>query len=167
MPFLSTLYRGYVEDENSGIILAEDQGKLIGFLAYSNNYPQFFKNLIKYHLFQFALYSLIAAIRHPSFAKQLLRAFKKSGSVVKNEQYVELASICVEPAVDGKGVGSALMDALKDMVDFEKYEYINLETDAVDNEKANHFYLKNGFVLAGQYTTAEGRLMNEYRCYSK
>ena len=165
--FLSTLYKGYVEDENSGILLADEQGGLIGFLAYSNNYPQFYKNLIRYHLPKFAACAALAAIRHPSFIKRLLRAFKKSGSVVKQEQYVELASICVEPTAEGKGVGSALIDALKRIVDFEKYAYINLETDAVDNERANRFYARNGFALAGQYTTAEGRVMNEYRYYAR
>ena len=163
--FLSTLYRGYVEDENSGIFLAEEQGRLVGFLAYSNNYPQFYKNLIKYHLPKFAACAALAAIRHPSFIKRLLRAFKKSDSVVKQEQYVELASICVEPTAEGKGVGSALIDALKRIVDFEKYAYINLETDAADNERTNRFYVNNGFVLERQYITAEGRKMNEYRFY--
>ena len=44
-------------------------------------------------------------------------------------------------------------------------EYIKLETDADGNEKANHFYQKNGFVLHHIYETPEKRKMNEYRFY--
>lgn len=163
VPFLRTLYTGYLEDPDSGIIVAEENDLLIGFIAYSKDYPRFYKGLIKNHLLKFALCSVGAAIRHPSFIKRILGAFKKSESVVKNERYVELASICVDPKIESKGVGSSLIDFLKDIVDFKTYAYINLETDADENERANNFYLKNGFKLERVFTTAESRRMNEYR----
>lgn len=163
VPFLRTLYSGYMEDKDSGIIAAEEEGKLVGFIAYSNDYPRFYKGLIKHHLIKFAFCSIGAAIRHPSFIKRLLGAFKKSESVVKTESYVELASICVDPVIESKGVGSALIDYLKGIVDFNKYAYINLETDANGNDGVNRFYVKNGFKLEREFSTAEGRRMNEYR----
>ena len=163
LPLLRTLYYGYLEDEESGIIVAENEGSLLGFIAYSNDYPRFYRGLIKKHLIRFGFCSLGAAIRHPSFIKRLLGAFKKSESVVKSDKYVELASICVDPNTEGKGIGSSLITYLKSIVDFKIYPYINLETDAVDNEKANRFYVKNGFSLERQFVTAEGRKMNEYR----
>ena len=49
------------------------------------------------------------------------------------------------------------------VIDFSKYSYITLETDAVDNEAANKFYQKNEFVLARTFETRQGRKMNEYR----
>nr|WP_288723124.1 GNAT family N-acetyltransferase [uncultured Sellimonas sp.] len=167
LPFLKTLYRGYMEDENSGIIVAEINGKLAGFIAYSNEYSQFYKGLLKRHLIRFAFCSLLAVIRHPSFCKRLLGAFKKSDDVKKEEAYVELASICVNPKAGGKGVGSRLIDKLKEITDFTIYEYINLETDACDNDVVNKFYIKNRFQLARSYVTAEGRKMNEYRYYGE
>lgn len=160
--FLITLYKGYLDDGKSGIIVAEEDEKLKGFLAYSNDYPNFYKGLIKRKIIQFAWCSLLATIRHPSFAKRLLDAFKKSDSVVKKEKYVQLASICTDPAAEGHGIGTSLIDALISKVDFSTYAYINLETDAEGNDRVNSFYQKNGFVLAGQYTTPEGRKMNEY-----
>ena len=163
MPFLRTLYMGYLEDKDSGIIVAEEEGRLVGFIAYSNDYPRFYKGLIKNHLPKFAVCSAGAAIRHPSFIKRILGAFKKSESVVKTERYVELASICVDPGIESKGLGSQLIDYLKSIVDFNKYAYINLETDAACNEGVNRFYGKNGFKLKRQFVTAEGRRMNEYR----
>lgn len=163
VPFLRTLYTGYMEDKDSGIIVAEEGGKLVGFIAYSNDYPRFYKGLIKNHLIKFAFCSVGAAIRHPSFIKRLLGAFKKSESVVKEEKYVELASICVDPEIESKGVGSALIDYLKGIVDFNIYDYINLETDADGNDGVNRFYKINGFNLEREFITAEGRRMNEYR----
>lgn len=163
IPFLRTLYSGYLEDRDSGIIVAEEDDRLVGFIAYSNDYPRFYKGLMKNHLLKFALCSVCAAIRHPSFIKRLLGAFKKSESVVKKERYVELASICVDPGIESRGVGTKLIDCFKGMVDFKTYAYINLETDAEANEKANRFYVKNGFVLEREFVTAEGRRMNEYR----
>lgn len=167
VPFLKTLYTGYLEDDDSGIIVAKEDGRLIGFVAYSNDYPRFYKGLVKHHIVKFAFCSLGAAIRHPSFIKRLLGAFKKSDSVVKEEKYVELASICVDPAIESRGVGSKMIDYLKDLVDFRRYAYINLETDADGNDGVNKFYVKNGFELEREYTTPEGRRMNEYRYYEK
>ncbi|MBR4761203.1 MAG: GNAT family N-acetyltransferase [Clostridia bacterium] len=162
VPFLKTLYLGFFEDDESGIFIAEEDGELKGFLAYSMNYPRFFKQLIKKHVVRFAFCSLKAAVLHPSFIKRILGAFGKSDSVVKEERYVELASICVDPECGDRGIGTALIDRLKSFVDFNEYSYISLETDAENNEAANRFYQKNGFVLSRSYKTKEGRLMNEY-----
>ena len=112
IPFLRTLYFCYTEDSESGIIVAEDSGQIKGFIAYSKDYPRFYNQLIKKHLFRFAFCSLGAAIRHPSFIKRLLRAFNKSHEVKKEEAYIELASICVDPKEEGKGIGTRLIDKL-------------------------------------------------------
>lgn len=160
--FLKTLYLGYLEDQDSGIIVAEENGKIEGFIAYSNDYPMFYKNLIRKKLIQFAWCSFLAAIRHPSFAKRLFSAFTKSDSVEKTEKYVELASICTDPVLEGQGIGTALIEYLISKVDFNEFAFINLETDADENDRANRFYQKNGFTLARQYITPEGRKMNEY-----
>lgn len=163
IPFLKTLYKGYLEDKESGIIIAESKGRILGFIAYSNNYSEFYRGLIKHSIMQFAMCAFFASLRHPSFIKRLLGAFKKSDSVARKEKYVELASICVNPGIKGHGLGTKLIDALKSRVDFSYYEYINLETDAENNEYAIRFYEKNGFERAREYTTNEGRRMIEYR----
>lgn len=162
IPFLVTLYRGYIEDEHSGIIVAEENDALVGFIAYSKDYSGFYKGLIDKHLIRFAFCSIGAAFWHPSFIKRLLSAFKKGDLVKKEDNYVELASICVEPIMKHKGVGAALLNYLKSIVNYDEYSYINLETDAENNDSVNEFYKKNGFILSRQYTTKWGRKMNEY-----
>lgn len=158
---------GYLEDSYSGLLIAEDEKKrLLGFIAYSNDYSRFYKKLLKSHIIQFAVCSIVVVIKHPSFIKRLVGAFKKSSEVRREEKYVELASIGVDPELEGKGIGSHLIDKLKEITDFSKYAYISLETDAEKNEWANKFYIKNGFVLNRKFITAQGRKMNEYH-YSK
>ncbi len=169
--FLKQLYTGFMNHPSSGLIVAIEDDKIEGFLAYSDDLSSFYKYLIKRRLIPFAWYAGCAFLKNPKIMFRLLRAFTYSGEAKRTEKYIELSSIGVLPETEGTGIGSGLITALKrkasalneDQV--EKYKYIKLETDAVDNEGANHFYQKNGFVLNNTYETPEGRKMNEYRYY--
>ena len=162
--FLRQLYRSYCEHEPSGLLGAFDEReKLVGFLAYSSQLSGLYKYMIKKRLIPFAWYAFGAFLRKPKVFMRLVRAFLKPGESRREEAYVELASIGVDPIAKGKGVGSLLINELKQRVDFAQFSYINLETDAADNEAANRFYQKNGFVLYRSFQTHEGRQMNEYR----
>ena len=160
--FLKNLYIGYLEDKNSGILIAVEKNKVIGFLAYSNDYSNFYKNLLKKKIVKFGFYSLISLLKHPIYFNRIIGAFGKSEEVKKSDKYVELASIGVESSFEGKGVGTQLINQLKKITDFNKYKYISLETDAKNNEKVNSFYKSNNFKLFYTYKTKQGRLMNEY-----
>ncbi len=161
--FLNLMYRSYAAYKDSGILVAFEEEKPVGFLVYSGNLSGLYKYMIKKRLIPFAWYSLGAFFRKPTVFMRLVRAFLKPGESKREEKYVELASIGVAPNVKSKGVGSQLIDALKAKVNFNEYEYITLETDAVNNEGANHFYQKNGFVIEREFETNEGRKMYEYR----
>ena len=160
--FLKQLYKGFMEHDQSNIIIVVENEKVLGFLAYSENMSSLYKYLIKHKLFQFAWYSFIAFLKKPSILLRLLGAFNKSEEVSRNEEYIELSSIGVLPEFKGKGVGSIMIGKLKKEVNFNKCSYISLETDADNNEYANRFYQKNGFFLARTYKTKQGRKMNEY-----
>lgn len=161
--FLRQMYQSYCDHDESGLLVAEEDGKALGFLAFSSNFSGLYKFMIKTRLIQFGWYSVGAFFRRPSAFMHIISAFLKPGEAKREEKYVELSSIGVDPNVKSKGIGSKLIDALKDNVDFDKYTYINLETDAVDNEGAIHFYEKNGFVRERMFETDEGRKMYEYR----
>lgn len=164
--FLKQLYKGFVEYNGSGLIVAvNEDDKIIGFLAYSDDLSGFYKYLIKKQLIPFAWYAGLGFLRNPRILFRLLRAFTYSGEAKREENYIELSSIGVLPEAEGNGIGSKLINALKINFDYDKYNYIKLETDAENNEAANHFYQKNGFVLDHMYETREGRKMNEYRWY--
>lgn len=161
--FLKLMYQSYVEYNNSGILVAFEDEKPVGFLAYSGDLSGLYKYMIKKRLIPFAWYSIGAFFRKPTVFMRLVRAFLKPSEAKRGEKYVELASIGVDPNVKSKGIGSQLIDALKSMIDFDDYAYIALETDAVNNDGANRFYQKNGFVRVREFETNEGRKMFEYR----
>ncbi len=165
--FLNLMYCSYAEYKDSGILVAFEEEKPVGFLAYSGDLSGLYKYMIKKRLIPFGWYSLGAFFRKPAVFMRLVRAFLKPGETKREEKYVELASIGVDPNVKSKGVGSQLIDALKAQVDFDEYAYITLETDAINNEGANHFYQKNGFVIEREFETNEGRKMFEYRYQGK
>lgn len=163
--FLKTLYKGFMTHPQSGIIVAMEEDTLVGFCAYSENLSGFYKYLIKRKVIQFAWYAAGAFFRKPKVLFRLLRAFTYSSESKREESYVELSSIGVNPEVKNKGVGSKLIQKLCEITDDSKFDYIKLETDRDNNDGANHFYQKNGFVLDHSYETPEGRGMNEYRYY--
>ena len=161
--FLNQMYRSYCDHDESELLVAEDDGKAVGFLAYSGNFSGLYKFMIKTRLVPFGWYSVGAFFRRPSAFMHIIKAFLKPSEVKRDEKYVELSSIGVDPTIKSKGVGSLLIDELKKIVDFNKFAYITLETDAVNNDGAIHFYEKNGFVRERMYETDEGRKMYEYR----
>jgi len=161
--FLKLMYRSYAEYKDSGIFAAFEGEKPIGFLAYSGDLSGLYQYMIRKRLIPFAWYSLGAFFRRPAVFMRLARAFLKPGEVKRQEKYIELASIGIDPDEKSKGIGSQLIDVLKANVDLNEYAYITLETDAVNNDGANHFYKKNGFVIEREFETREGRKMFEYR----
>lgn len=163
--FLKQLYKGFLEEENSGLIVAFDENKkVLGFLAYSSDLSGFYKYLIKKHLISFGWYAMFGFLRNPKIFFRLIRALTYSREAKREEKYIELSSIGVLPINENGGVGTKMIDYLKNL-SFKGYQYIKLETDAIDNERVNNFYKKNKFILDHSYSTPEGRIMNEYRFY--
>lgn len=161
--FLKQMYLSYCEYSKAGILVAiDDKNRVQGFLAYSSDFSGLYKYMIKTKIVLFAWYSVGAFFRKPSSFMHIIKAFVKPSEAKRNEEYVELASIGVDPRSKSKGIGSKLIDELKKQVDFEKYAYITLETDAIDNDAAINFYEKNGFIRKRQYKTSEDRVMFEY-----
>jgi len=165
--FLRQLYKGFITHNESDIIGAFDGDKLIGFVAYSKNISGFYKYLIRKSIFPFAWYSFLAFLKKPGIMFRLLRAFTYSKESKREESYIELSSIGVLPEAKGTGVGTTLIYELKKELRDCEHQYIKLETDRLNNDSVNAFYLKNGFILDHSYVTPEGREMNEYRYYLK
>ncbi|WP_462433118.1 GNAT family N-acetyltransferase [Phascolarctobacterium succinatutens] len=161
--FLKQMYRSYCEHQQSKLLMAEENGEILGFVAYSSDFSGLYKFMIKNRLPYFAWYSIGAFFRRPSAFLHIISAFLKPGEAKREESYVELSSIGVSPKYKSKGVGSLLISELKKRVDFNKFAYITLETDAVNNEPAIQFYQKNAFVKQRLYKTSEGREMLEFR----
>ena len=55
--FLNQMYRSYCDYNESGLLVAEDNGKALGFLAYSTNFSGLYKFMIKTRIIKFGWYS--------------------------------------------------------------------------------------------------------------
>lgn len=163
--FLFQMYRSYCDHEKSTLLVAEEEGSVVGFLAYSSDFSGLYKHMLKKRLFKFAFYSIGAFFRKPSVFFHIIRAFLKPGEAKREESYVEISSIGVNPSVKNRGIGTKLIKKVKDQVDFENFAYISLETDAMNNDTVITFYIKNGFEKHRLYETNEGRKMFELRYY--
>ena len=161
--FLNQMYRSYCDHRDSGLFVAEENGKTVGFLAYSMDFSNLYKYMIKTRLIPFGIYSVGALFRRPGAFLHIIRAFLKPSEAKRKEKYVELSSIGVKPFSKNEGIGSLLIEKLKSLVNFDEFAYITLETDAENNDVAIHFYEKNCFVCERTYVTEEGRKMLEYR----
>lgn len=161
--FLRQLYRSFIEHDSSELLVAvEDDGRAVGFLAYSWDTQGLFRFMLRRHLLSFMWYSFLSFLRRPSIFAKMFGALGMPSKSVRSENYVKIFSIAVDPDYQHQNIGTLLMQDLKNRVDFSKYTYITLETDADDNDYANSFYQKNGLVLSSRYITPEGRRMNKY-----
>ena len=160
--FLRYLYRSVCEYEDGTLLTAVDGDRIIGFIAFGKNISELYKHMIKKHLFPFMWHSFLAFLRKPSICGKLFRALRMPKRTKRDNNTVKVSSISVDPDYREQGVGSMLLDAMKERVDFDTIDYVTLETDKIDNDPANAFYIKNGFKLSYVFETPEGRIMNVY-----
>lgn len=161
--FLKSMYKGFLTHKGSHVIGAFDfDGNMTGFIAYSENISDFYHYLIRRHCPALAYHSFVAFLKKPGIFFRILRAFRRPNEAKRNEPYIAISSLCVLPEKEGCGIGSRLLDACLKSVDFSRFSYVKLETDAEENHAVNTFYQKNGFALFSTYTTPENRKMNEY-----
>jgi ribosomal protein S18 acetylase RimI-like enzyme len=101
------------------------------------------------------LFSRPGALLH--FAKNLTKG--PDSAISDSAQYGELLSIAVDPTIQGKGVGKALLTAIEEIL-LKRGQYENsLTTDAVANDKTISFYRKNGYEVFYQFTAYPNRCM--------
>jgi len=161
-PFLNLFYGATLADPSGVAYVARDESKISGFVCGTTEPDGFYKRLLKNHLLGFFWASLQGFLRKPSILPRLLRAFSMPGQPLPAENCATLMSIAVDPDCQGQGVGKLLVSAFLDEVKARGSQYVNLTTDAADNEGTNHFYQSIGFELFRSYSTPEGRAMNEY-----
>ena len=165
--FLRTLYTSFCEHNKSVLMVAFDDERPRAFMAYSWDTSGVYAYMLKHHLVSFMWNSFIAVLKKPSTILKFFRAVNMPKESERDENYVKIFSLGVDPDCWGKGYGAMLLDELKHLVDHSEFEYITLETDADNNEAANKFYQKNGMRLSSVFTTPEGRRMNKYHYRKK
>lgn len=161
--FLKGYYAMILRCPSGVLLLAEDETKIIrGFAAGFRNPAQFYAMLQrdKHMLVVRAAWGVLC---RPWLVGRLWRMRRQDPRLtgkVGDESAFELSSIAVDPSHEGKGIGTLLVretiSRAREMGATEVYVY----TDAYNNDRANAFYSKLGFVRAEVITSTNHRKLN-------
>jgi ribosomal protein S18 acetylase RimI-like enzyme len=160
--FLIELYLSILKDTSGISFVSTNNNAIFGFVVGSIEPNGLYRRLLNKSWFRFCLASLLAFIRRPFIFWRLIRAFSMPSQKLTKLSCATLMSIAVDPNCQGYGVGRLLTHSFLKEAGRRGCEYVNLTTDAVNNDSTNQFYHSLGFELFRQYTTQEGRDMNEF-----
>lgn len=160
VPFVTALYEVIAEDKNSFGFVAVEDGKALGFAAFSIHLSALYKQvaLKKGLRFAFVLAGKMLSLR---VIKKVCDNLLYPSKMKKMElPDAELLSIVVAPEGRGKGIANRLVTAGFDECRRRGIEKVKVLV-ATDNEAANKLYQKCGFVKACQIDS-HGVLSNIY-----
>jgi ribosomal protein S18 acetylase RimI-like enzyme len=161
--FLATFYkRTLALPESIGYVVVDDSNRLIGFVIGVTSQTGLYRKLLSEHWLDFALASLLPALRRPIIVPRLLRALRKPQEAAENVADCVLMSIAVLPEMQGAHWGLQLVNQFLAEAQNRGVAAVSLTTDRNNNEQVNAFYQRLGFTLARSFVTVEGRSMNEY-----
>ncbi|MEA2338598.1 MAG: hypothetical protein QOE82_2605 [Thermoanaerobaculia bacterium] len=157
--FLREIYRALMTDEEHIAFVASDGDRIAGFVAGTNS-SGFYRRAAKRYWLRFGLASVGALLRKPSIAARLVRAlYAPPKPATKGALLMALA---VDPGMKRSGLGRLLTHQFVEEARHRGLSAVVLTTDRFDNEAATAFYQSQGFEVARQYETPEGRAMTEY-----
>lgn len=155
--FLTLYYSCFIKSDETVILCAEEDEKLLGFSAATKVCKGFNGRLIKANALKFMMVGLRLLFINPPALVRLVKNFtKKSDEVKDDESYGELYSIAVNADAQGKGVGKALLAETEKQIDIEK---LSLTTDYYNNESTIAFYQKCGYKVLYEFTAYPERRM--------
>lgn len=162
--FLSEMYRGFLNHPSGIFLVAEGEGKVIGFAAGTSEPSSFFTELRRKRFISFLLCAFPALLRNPSTVLQkLIKAvFYRGDKPAGLEGGALLSSIGVRPDVLGKSIGQKLLNGFEREVLLRGREFVYLTTDKVGNDRVNAFYKKNGYFVESSFSQHAGRTMLRY-----
>lgn len=163
--FLARVYRALAECEEGFVFVATCAGdRVVGFVAGVTSVRAMYKRVLQKHGLSFGL----AALKYVFSARMIRRILNTLRYPAKVEsQYpdAELLSIVVAPEARGSGAATALLEAL--LAEFHARSVGEIKVMVgPDLERANAYYRKHGFRLAGQITS-HGHPANIYTLDTK
>lgn len=165
--FLRLLYSGFLNHPTGISLVACPQAKpseVIGFVVGTTQPQGFFSQLLRQHWLAFAMASLWPLLKKPGlvFVKLWSALFYRGESLPDQPNAALLSSLGVKPTAQGQQIGQQLVSAFLAHAQTAGATAVYLTTDQIDNAKANHFYTKLGFKLAGTCKRPHGRILNRY-----
>lgn len=168
--FLTRLYRGYL-DHPSGLLLVGgdpstpdgtvDGDRITGFVAGTTEPAAFYRWLRRSSGPSLAVAAAPALARRPLVVgRRLVSAGRYRGeSPGEIAGAALLASLAVDPATSGRGLGGRLVEAFTARAHEAGHDLTYCSTDAADNDRVLAFYRKLGFREAQRIRRSGGREM--------
>ena len=158
--FLKFYYMCFVDNSETIMMCAIEDGIIVGFSAATKVCKGFNSRLIKSNLMDFGMLSIRLLFTSPKSMIRLLKNLTKKGEAIEDdEDYAELYSIAVCQDVQGKGVGKQLLTALEKIMKKEGVKKVSLTTDYYNNEAAVSFYISMGYRSLYEFMTYPNRKM--------
>jgi ribosomal protein S18 acetylase RimI-like enzyme len=162
-PFLVEFYRGFLGDATAVTVMAHDERGLLRGLVVGTVEPAgFFRRLLRRRWPGFLVASARAVLASPRVAPRLLQAVGYRGNAGPGEHGALLSSICVDPDLQGHGIGRELLTAWTTEVALRGANHAFLTTDADDNASTLRFYESSGWSRTASFETIQGRRMHRY-----
>lgn len=165
--FLTVLYRGFLLHK-SGLFLvvakADQVDQVLGFVAGTTRPAGYFKDQLRTHWLSYGLAALRPLLFNPGLVIQKLWSalFYRGETLPELPNAALLSSLGVSPQQQGHGLGIMLVDAFVAECKRQGLPAVYLTTDQSNNEKANAFYNRCGFHLAGICKRPPNRILNRY-----
>lgn len=161
--FLTFYYSKFAQSNETVCLVAEDDGKVVGFSAATKVCKGFNSRLIKQNIVSFGLLSLKLLFTNPCALIRLAKNLTKKGeSVEDDEDYAELYSIGVDSSQQSKGIGKKLLYKTEDVMKSEGVQRVSLTTDYDNNESAVGFYHSMGYETLYEFVTYPNRKMYRF-----
>ena len=147
--FVTALYEAIAEGKLSFGFAAEENGRVLGFVAFTSNLNKLYKSVVLKKGWLFVLLLAGRMFSLQQIKKVFETLFYPSRVKKMNLPSAELLSIVVADESQGKGLGGQLLQ--KGLAECAKrgIEKVKVLVGA-DNKPANKLYLKCGFELVGQ-----------------
>lgn len=150
--FLARLYRRICRQHNSFLLVAEESGRIVGFVAGAVGTRRLFAAF----LVRDAIPALLASPwRIVSSAPRVLETLRHGQDGTGPEGDGELLAIAVDPGRRGSGIGRRLVDALLDEMDRRGVPTVEVVVGA-DNAVALSIYGASGFTEVRRFELHPG-----------
>jgi ribosomal protein S18 acetylase RimI-like enzyme len=166
LPFLSNLYRGISAAPQSGLLVARDADRVLGFAAFTADLTACYRWVLTRRFIPLGI-SLLPNLLNLSLYRKImqtlaypLRAAREASEAGSAQPRAELLAISVGDQARGRGIGKILLRAVDERFAQLRVAQYFVVTHGID-ERSNSFYKACGFHWVRSFTN-HGKPMNEY-----
>jgi ribosomal protein S18 acetylase RimI-like enzyme len=139
--FLTRLYRCVVKDDRSFLFVAEEQGRIVGMIAGTEDVHALYRRFLRR---DGLVATIVAAPRVLRHAGAVLETLRYGGSSGTDLPPAELLAVAVDGAARGRGLGRELVDALNSEFERRAISSSKVVVGAT-NDHALHLYRGCGY----------------------